>query len=459
MSRIVKFLKILFLFLFSNLLTAQNLILNPSFEQLWVCPHSFIADPVSKPYPEWLNPNNSTPDIFSFCSDFNAGVPENFAGYLFPRHGNSYAGMVLWEKHFTETKNYNVNSREYLQTKFITPLKRNKLYCIHFYFANAKKTMYSIDGLGVAITKNQIKSHRRGTLILQRPQLFNKPGNILNDTDWIEFSGVYRAKGGENFFTIGNFFDNSTTTVELNKRENLDSTLVYAYYLIDDINVFEVETAYECDCQNKNIYSYDPFADDFDKKLGYNTNHGIAEDNFYSNNNNNQNNNNINNSVSVNYDENNNTISQNNNNIQNTDDNNNVQNPLFIATSQISETNFNNAKVGDKFLLNRIFFEFNSSELLGISYFELDNLFEILDKSTSIKIEIRGHTDNVGTETYNKKLSISRAESVYNYLLEKGISKNRMKYRGFGTTIPLADNTTEEGRRQNRRVEVLIMEK
>ena len=69
-----------------------------------------------------------------------------------------------------------------------------------------------------------------------------------------------------------------------------------------------------------------------------------------------------------------------------------------------------------------------------------------------------GHTDNIGSESYNKKLSVDRAASVYNYLIEKGIPKTRMKYRGFGPNVPVADNNTEEGRELNRRVEIFIVE-
>jgi outer membrane protein OmpA-like peptidoglycan-associated protein len=82
-----------------------------------------------------------------------------------------------------------------------------------------------------------------------------------------------------------------------------------------------------------------------------------------------------------------------------------------------------------------------------------------MTQQPTLKIEIRGHTDNIGNENYNKKLSIARAATVYNYLSRKGIAPARMKYRGFGTTVPVDNNDTESGRAKNRRVEVLIMEK
>ncbi|MEJ5266391.1 MAG: OmpA family protein [Bacteroidales bacterium] len=130
-----------------------------------------------------------------------------------------------------------------------------------------------------------------------------------------------------------------------------------------------------------------------------------------------------------------------------------------IPESEINEQAFRNAEVGKKFNLNRILFEFNSSQLLTVSFPELDKLSEILLANPGYKIEIRGHTDNVGTSQYNKTLSIKRAGAVYDYLISKGIDKSRMKYRGFGDRVPVADNETEEGRRLNRRVEIIIIEK
>ena len=126
--------------------------------------------------------------------------------------------------------------------------------------------------------------------------------------------------------------------------------------------------------------------------------------------------------------------------------------------TQITKAAFDNAEIGDRFRLNQIYFEFNSSELLTMSYIQLDSLYNILDQKPSVRIEIRGHTDNIGNEGYNKKLSVERAASVYNYLIEKGIPKTRMKYRGFGPNIPVADNSTEQGRELNRRVEIFIVE-
>jgi outer membrane protein OmpA-like peptidoglycan-associated protein len=104
-------------------------------------------------------------------------------------------------------------------------------------------------------------------------------------------------------------------------------------------------------------------------------------------------------------------------------------------------------------VLHNIFFETASSTLLPNSEPELNKLLWTLRKNPGIKIEIRGHTDNVGEEKVNQELSEARAKSVYQYLVDRGVEASRLSYVGFGETQPIADNTTEEGRKENRRTE------
>ncbi len=103
-----------------------------------------------------------------------------------------------------------------------------------------------------------------------------------------------------------------------------------------------------------------------------------------------------------------------------------------------------------------IFFELGQAKLLKQSFPSLDSLFELLVKSPLMKIQINGHTDNKGTESMNLQLSENRAKSVVNYLISKGISPDRLTYKGFGSAMPRATNDTEEGRMQNRRVEFTV---
>ncbi len=112
--------------------------------------------------------------------------------------------------------------------------------------------------------------------------------------------------------------------------------------------------------------------------------------------------------------------------------------------------------VGTVVTLKNVFFDFDKAELKPESYVELDKLVEYL-RTNNIRIEIGGHTDDQGTDEYNDRLSESRAKSVYDYLVSKDIPAARLQYKGYGKRVPVADNSTEEGRATNRRTEFKII--
>ncbi len=114
-------------------------------------------------------------------------------------------------------------------------------------------------------------------------------------------------------------------------------------------------------------------------------------------------------------------------------------------------------KTGEKVILKNIFFETNSFQLKGESTAELEKLLGLLQKNKNLKIEIGGHTDNVGDDKSNQLLSENRAKSVYEYLTTNGILAERLSYKGFGETAPLATNDTAEGRAENRRTEFTVL--
>jgi len=108
--------------------------------------------------------------------------------------------------------------------------------------------------------------------------------------------------------------------------------------------------------------------------------------------------------------------------------------------------------------LNNIFFETDKSELLSASFTELDKLVILLQKNNKIKIEISGHTDDVGSDSYNQKLSERRANAVREYLISKGINADRIVAKGYGESKPVVENTNAENRALNRRVEFTILD-
>lgn len=115
--------------------------------------------------------------------------------------------------------------------------------------------------------------------------------------------------------------------------------------------------------------------------------------------------------------------------------------------------------IGDKFVLRNIYYDFDSYKLRRESIDELNRLVKLLKDVPSLKIEISSHTDSIGGYKYNMELSQKRAESVVNYLVAAGISKDRLIAKGYGYTMPIASNKTDEGRQLNRRTEFRIIAK
>jgi len=114
-------------------------------------------------------------------------------------------------------------------------------------------------------------------------------------------------------------------------------------------------------------------------------------------------------------------------------------------------------EVNASIILKNIFFETNKFQLDPKSQAELDKIIQLLTENPTLKIEISGHTDNVGKPSDNLSLSNNRAKSVVTYLIGKGIVSQRLVAKGYGETKPVAGNTTEEGRAKNRRTELKVI--
>jgi outer membrane protein OmpA-like peptidoglycan-associated protein len=113
-------------------------------------------------------------------------------------------------------------------------------------------------------------------------------------------------------------------------------------------------------------------------------------------------------------------------------------------------------EVGATSEFKNVYFDFGKAELLPESHPELDRVANFLSKSTNITLEIGGHTDDVGSNEANQKLSEARAEAVLNYLVTRGVKRIRIKAVGYGKSRPLVKGTSEEDRAKNRRVEMTI---
>jgi outer membrane protein OmpA-like peptidoglycan-associated protein len=113
---------------------------------------------------------------------------------------------------------------------------------------------------------------------------------------------------------------------------------------------------------------------------------------------------------------------------------------------------------GDSFV-RPILFDFDKWDIKPESYAIIDEIVDQMLSRPKLRLEIQGHTDNIGTIEYNQRLSERRAKAVYDALVERGVDPKRLRWRGFGMSQPVAPNDTEEGRAKNRRTQFVILAK
>jgi outer membrane protein OmpA-like peptidoglycan-associated protein len=123
---------------------------------------------------------------------------------------------------------------------------------------------------------------------------------------------------------------------------------------------------------------------------------------------------------------------------------------FYIAMTKI--------EVGSSIVVKKIFFDLDKSILKPASITEINNIFKIMTDNPTLKVEISGHTDSQGTHEHNMILSKNRAAAVVKALIDRGVSSDRLISAGYGPDQPIDTNETEEGRAQNRRVELKILE-
>jgi len=114
-------------------------------------------------------------------------------------------------------------------------------------------------------------------------------------------------------------------------------------------------------------------------------------------------------------------------------------------------------KLNSSYRINDVHFEHNSFILNQKSQFILGEFADYLKVNSSLKVSINGHTDDVGEDNFNYTLSEKRAHASYSFLVDQGVSKDRLNYKGFGESDPVSDNYSEEGRSLNRRTEFMII--
>lgn len=217
---------------------ALNCVANPSAEIYYQCPDDEAQ--VEQSVYGYSQTSFGTSDYFSTCFNnygntiYEVGVPANYFGYQNAANGNAYTGFYAY---------YNSSYREYVTADFSKPLQAGKTYCVSFEVSLADSALLATDKIGAYISATN-PAQQPTTLPLSYlgfvPQIENTANNFLTDkNNWVTIKAMYTATGGEQFITIGNFYDNASTSTQ-NVPAGADfSRGNQSYYFLDNIKVFE----------------------------------------------------------------------------------------------------------------------------------------------------------------------------------------------------------------------------
>lgn len=255
-----KILLIALLFNFCDIV-AQNLVLNPSFEEYENCENWFGGTLFAL---DW--DIDGTPDYFNSCTnalfEMNTEgactIPLNFSGYQYPREGNAYVGIDVFES------NPNSLWSEYIIANFSSVLEKDSLYMINFWVSRSNFSGYYTKQLSACLSDTLVYDVV-GILDASYyiPQISNG-ATVLSDTvGWTKVCGLYRAKGGEKYLIIGNFgaeYPNNSAPIPINTTHIYITALEeIAYYYIDDVSVEKVVTTnYEINLGSDTIICANP---------------------------------------------------------------------------------------------------------------------------------------------------------------------------------------------------------
>ncbi|MEI2759979.1 MAG: T9SS type A sorting domain-containing protein [Bacteroidia bacterium] len=215
---------------FASKADAQNLVLNPSFEDTIACTGTYAMQ-----CKYWYWATYGSPDYFSEQPDIFCGtsyVPQSGGGYQYARTGIAYVGLGVYTKHVSPN---HINRREYVGGELSDTLKQGHEYCVSFYVSVAEEFKYVVDGIGLYLSVDSAVDYTINTNLSFMPQISNPAGNIIYDTlNWVQISGTYIANGGEKYLTIGNFKDDANTAID-----STSASLIESYFFIDDVSVID----------------------------------------------------------------------------------------------------------------------------------------------------------------------------------------------------------------------------
>jgi len=217
-------------------LSGQNRIINPGFEEKSGCPSRpgqiYLAN-------SWFSPNNGSPDYFNDCSpSLEYGTEFNKKGGRLPHSGHGYAGLQFYDMNRNEYY-------EYLETMLDSALTADQLYCIRAFVSLGKAT-YAFNEFNVVLSVAELKSANPVKLNIPHITIGNGQ-NLTDNQHWMCIKGIYKAKGGERYLTIGNFSEDNVFW-NIRTRSVTDSLFKSSYYFIDDVSLEAISAAADCSC-------------------------------------------------------------------------------------------------------------------------------------------------------------------------------------------------------------------
>lgn len=417
-------------------LSAQNFVKNPEMKEGAVLATDFNKISLAS---GWSSATSGTVDLFSkSASKDKNGIPENRQGTQEAIGANNYAGVIAyWEP--KEKAGYT----EYLQAELSNTLEAGKEYTVKFKVSLSEKSTRAVKGLAAHLSKSKVFMPHK-TYLAKTPQV--KSLDFVTDTEkWTEISGKIKAEGGEQYVVIGvfaNSFPNEPFFQSVGKE--LDYKENRAYYFVTEVSVEEFK---ELDTDKDGIVDSkdscptvagltafagcpdtdgDGLADKDDacpNVAGLTALAGCPDtdgDGI-------------------------------------TDLKDKCPTVAGVAEEKgcpkVDEAIMKKAAKSAK----GVYFESAKDVIKKESIDDMDVLASILKADESLDCTIEGHTDNAGKPENNLVLSQKRADACKIYLVNKGIAGERLTSKGFGDTVPVADNKTTAGKAQNRRVEFKLI--
>ncbi len=394
----------LLVFIFAAIISvfSQNLIKNPSFEEIYPnakvvpCTYSQNLD-FGRTVQHWSSPNYYTSDILTFNSINNKNCFP-----VAPRTGQRMAGIITY--HPSLDSGFPYDYHEYIRGEFTKPLEIGKTYTFelwlysddtlparHLVRALGEKAQSVIsvyaNNFSVILRNSDLPPNSNWRTVLEAENTPYKIEKVIDNKKsvWQKIQFLIQADKAHRYFFLGNFSKDSDTKTNLDKKY---SQRIDSFNNVPAKVLHKTKTFWE---RKKRIAYY--CIDDV----------SMREGNFID------------------------------------------AAPIFAKEATYTFKN--------------LVFEVGKAKLIETNCTELDALFTYLQENPLLSINIEGHTDNTGSEKINQELSTARANTVRDYLVKKGILLSKIQTFGTGSTKPIAANDSEEGRQKNRRVEVKFLGK